>query len=306
MSLFLKRCYNMAVIYLMRYQNMPVLNLIITSVSSSVQGAFKKILNKKCAGCELSTGTMITFFALMFFVIFSPKDPFSPQVLPYCAIYAVSYATATATFIYALNCGSLALTQLVISYSTVIPLIYSIVFCNETLGFFKIIGLIFLFFSIIVTYYQKDKTKENAISLKWILLVVPMFFTNGMCSVASRMQQIEFGGAYDNSFLLVSLLMAAVILLVLAIIRERKNFTTAIKDGALLSGACGVSNGISNYFNLICLATIPNSIYYPVKSASCLILSGLISIVFFKEKLRPAQYVGMVLGVFAMIFINIP
>ena len=87
-------------------------------------------------------------------------------------------------------------------------------------------------------------------------------------------------------------------------IRLRKALKT-IKNGVALSAACGSSNGIANYFGLICLATIPNAVYYPIKSAGELVLAALMAVIIFKEKLRPAQYVGVGLGVLALIFINI-
>ena len=70
-------------------------------------------------------------------------------------------------------------------------------------------------------------------------------------------------------------------------------------------GLRDASNGLANFFNLICLATIPNTVYYPVKSAADLLLTAAMSVFLFKEKLRPAQYVGVGLGALALIFINI-
>ena len=73
----------------------------------------------------------------------------------------------------------------------------------------------------------------------------------------------------------------------------------------LLSAACGASNGLANYFGLLCLATIPNAVYYPVKSAAELVLTAAMSAFLFKEKLRTAQYIGVGLGTVALICINI-
>ena len=284
---------------------MPVISLIVTTVATSAQGFFKKYLNERCKKSEFTVSAMITFFALLFFVVFSRDIKLSPDFLPYSAAYGVCYACAAVTYVLALNYGSLALTQLVIAYSCVIPLAYSLM-CGETLGVFRIIGILFLFSSLIVTYYRKEKgDKESAISLKWVILVVLMFISNGMCGVLSRMQQLKFSGIYDNSFMLASLILATLLISTAAIIRERKTMTEAIWRGALFSFGSGLSNGIANYFGLIALALVPNAVVYPVKSAGGLVLTALMSIFIFKEKLRVAQYVGVGLGILAMIFINI-
>lgn len=284
---------------------MPIISIIVTTFATSIQGAFKKRLNLKCKGCEFSVSSMITFFALVFFLIFSKGITFSVEFLPYSVIYSACYACASVTYVLALSCGSLALTQLIISYSCIIPLIYSLL-CGEKLGIFQIVGIAFLFLSLIVTYYRKNKPEEkNSFSFKWLLFAVPMFFSNGFCGVIMRMQQLKFERAYDNSFMIFSLILATIILLIAAVLRERGDLLKAIKVGAPLTAACGASNGIANYFGIICLALIPNAVYYPIKSAGELILTSMISIIIFKEKLRPAQYVGVALGVLALVFINL-
>lgn len=284
---------------------MPILNVIIATVASTAQGAFKKYLNVRCQKCEFTVSTMITFFAFIFFLIFSDKITFSRDFLPYCGVYAVCYACAAVTFVLAIACGSLAMTQLILSYCCVIPMIYSLM-CGETLGIVQIIGIILLFLSLMVTYYRKSKPGEGkTASAKWIFYIVLLFLSNGFCGVISRMQQLRFGGVYDRSFMLVSLGLAVILLAVAAILREGSRMVGAIKEGVWLSAGCGASNGLANFFNLICLATIPNAVYYPVKSAADLLLAAAMSVFLFKEKLRPAQYVGVGLGALALIFINI-
>lgn len=284
---------------------MPIISLIVTTVATSTQGLFKKYLNEKCKNSEFTVSAMITLFALLFFAVFSGDIRLSPEFLPYSAAYGVCYACAAVTYVLALNHGSLALTQLVIAYSCVIPLGYSLI-CGETLGVFRIIGILFLFASLIVTYYRKETGKDkNAVSLKWVALVALMFVSNGMCGVLSRMQQIKFSGIYDNSFMLVSLILATLLISTTAIIRERRTIMETVKRGVLFSFGSGLSNGIANYFGLIALALVPNAIVYPVKSAGGLVLTALMSIFIFKEKLRTAQYIGVGLGILAMVFINI-
>ena len=129
---------------------MPVISVIVTTVATSIQGAFKKHLNIKCKSSEFTVSSMITFFALVFFLIFSNGITFSVDFIPYCVIYSLCYACAAVTYVLALSCGSLALTQLILSYSCLIPLTYSLL-CGDTLGVFQMIGIAFLLSSLVVT-----------------------------------------------------------------------------------------------------------------------------------------------------------
>ena len=285
---------------------MPILSVIITVAASSVQGVFKKYLNVKCKNREFTVSSMITLFALIFFLVFAKEITFSASFLPYCALYSVCYACAAATYVFALSCGSLALTQLVLSYSCIIPIIYSLI-CGERLSLIRTTGVVFLFLSFVVTYYRKSKPDgEKAFSAKWVVYISLMLLSNGFCGVITRMQQLRFDGAYDHSFTIFSMILSTLLLVCAAVIREGRDIMKTVKNGVLLSAACGASNGLANYFGLICLATIPNSVYYPVKSAGELVLATAMSVFLFKEKLRPAQYAGVGLGILALIFINIP
>lgn len=283
---------------------MHILSICITVVATSVQSAFKKRLNATCQNCEFTLSAMITLVALFFFLIFSKNLTFSMEILPYSLGYAICYATAAATCVLALACGSLALTDLILSYCSIIPLGYSLIFLGERLNFLQVIGVICLCISFFLTYYRKKKGKWP-LSLKWIIYVLLLFVSNGMCGVLVRMQQIRFHAQYDRSFMVISLIIVVLILGTAAVLRERKNLLSALRHGAFLSAMCGTSNGIANYFSFICLMHIPNSIYFPVTSAAGLVLSCLISQIIFKEKLRPIQYAGITFGVLAMVFINL-
>jgi drug/metabolite transporter (DMT)-like permease len=119
------------------------------------------------------------------------------------------------------------------------------------------------------------------------------------------MQQRQFAGGYDRSFMIVSIGMAAVILWMCALVRERKVLKTAVRSGWWLSGICGSFNGITNILGLMCLLVIPGTIYYPVSSAGSLVVTCLLSMTVFREKFTKVQLVGFALGVFAVIFLNI-
>lgn len=284
---------------------MSILSVIISIVATSIQGVFKKQLNVKCENCEFSVSVLTTAFAFVFFLLFARNLAVPAALLIYCIAFAVCYACASVTYVLALSCGSLALTQMILSYSCVIPLAYSLL-SGETLGLFQVMGVAFLLASLVVTYYQRRQPgKKQTVSAKWIIYLVLMSVTNGFCGVIMRMQQLRFAGAYDSPFMVYALFLAMLILVAAAVLREKNRIWVAFRHGTALAAACGVSNGLANYFGLICLALIPNAVYYPIKSAGELVLTSLLSIFLFKERLRKMQYIGLGLGILALIFINI-
>lgn len=286
---------------------MNIFLMLICIVSQSLQSVFKKKLNVRCADCNFTVGTMISAFTLLYFIVFSRSVVFDMQLLPYSICFAICYAVATVTCVLALACGSLALTDLMLVYSHVIPLVYNLYFCNESLNMIQVVGIVLLGVSFIFTYYRREKAETGGqrISLKWFLYAILLFVSNGMCSVVMRMQQRSFGGAYDSSFMILSLIMVVVLLLTSSLIWERKSVLKAFKRGWFLSGLCGVCNGSLNYFSLMCLLVIPGSVFYPLLSAGSLVLTYILSITMFKEKISRNQAVGFALGILSIVFINI-
>jgi len=281
---------------------MTVLFLSLSILATTMQSVFKKKVNAKCTGCQFLISTLITFFALVYFAVVSDLSYFPSGMLPYCLALSVCFATATVTCVMAIACGSMALTNLVLAYSRAIPILYSIFFLGDKLNSFQTAGLVCLGLSMLFTYYKRD---GGGISLKWVIYAVLLFLSNGMCAVTMRSQQIKFGTETDGIFMVVSLIFATLIVLIAAIVRERREIKTVLRYGIGLCALCGGSNGIANYFGLICLARLPGTVYYPITGAGDLVLTFIFSVALFKEKFSKNQIIGFVFGVLSMILINL-
>ena len=68
--------------------------------------------------------------------------------------------------------------------------------------YFFFIGLGLLAISLFLVNKKNDKCP---ITPKWLLFVFLSFTGNGLCSTFQKMQQIAFGGAYKNEFMIISL-----------------------------------------------------------------------------------------------------
>lgn len=283
---------------------MVALYLFLSVIATTLQSVFKKKVNSVCPGKEISISFVITFFAFLYFLIFSDKSGFTAEILPYAAALAVCYAIAAATGVLAIGCGSMAFTHIILAYSRIIPIFYSLIFLNEKVNSIQITGLVFLGLSLIFTYYKRDNT-GSGITFKWLVYVILLFVSNGMCSVFIRMQQIRFNNKVDGIFMVTSLVMVLVILLVIAIIREGKGILDVFRKGIGWCGVCGASNGVANYFSLLCLPLMAGSVFYPVSSAGDLVLTLLFSLIIFKERFSKNQIVGFFLGILSMVLINI-
>ena len=150
---------------------------------------------------------------------------------------------------------------------------------------------------------QKGEIKK--VNLKWLLFVFLAFLGNGFCSVIQKAQQIKCNAQYKNEFMIVALIISSVILMIIALYREKHQLITHLKSGFPFYVICGGSNALTNVFVLSLANTMRASVMFPIISSGSLIATFLISVGCFKEKLTKLQYVGVLLGVISVILLNI-
>lgn len=95
------------------------------------------------------------------------------------------------------------------------------------------------------------------------------------------------------------------LLLVLSLVFERNTIVNALKKGTVLSAACGICNGATNYLVMVIIAAVASSVFFPVLSAGQLILTFIISVTLYREKFIPRQIAGLVCGLVSLILLNI-
>lgn len=285
---------------------MPVLLILLCTVTVTVQQVFKKQYSLRCAGGNYFFSALVSFFALLFFLLIPGKISLGTDILPYSAGFAAMFALATVFSVMALTIGSLAITSLVLSYSLIIPTLYGILFLNEKITLLKCGGILLLLISLFLVRAQtKEDNKASKPTVKWIIYVLIAFVANGMCSVVQNAQQRRFNGMQNSNFMILALIISTAVLFVLSLIFERNTILNALKKGTVLSAACGICNGATNYLVMVIIAAVASSVFFPVLSAGQLILTFIISVFAYKEKFIPRQIAGLACGLASLVFLNI-
>ena len=285
---------------------MPIILIILCTVTVTVQQVFKKQYSLRCEGGNYFFSASVSFFALLFFLFTPGKIRLSTDILPYSVGFAAVFAMATVYSVLALKIGSLAITSLVLSYSLIIPTLYGFLFLDEKITPFKCGGILLLLISIfLIRSETKESDKTNKPTVKWIIYVLTAFVSNGMCSVVQNAQQRKFEGTQNSNFMILALIISTAVLLVLSLIFERNTILNVLKKGTVLSTACGICNGATNYLVMVIIAMVASSVFFPVLSAGQLVLTFAISVLMYKEKFIPRQIVGLGCGILSLVLLNI-
>ena len=301
---------------------MPVVLLVLTVVSATVQNFFAKIFSTKTDKGVFLFNAMSAFVALFIFVAMAKfQFTFVWGNLLYVLLFALSYFFAVFGLTMAIKTGPLSITALIESYSMIVASVYGILFLNEPITTFMLIGFGLLVVSLtLVNYEKKDKTKEkesqpqktNGISLKWIIFVSIGFIGNGFCTVVQKMQQVwsekTYGAGqflYSNEMMIGGLLLAVIAFVICSFIMERKDIKEVLQKGWAPAIGRGLSNGGANLFSILVMTMMPVAIANAVIAAGCVILSALISVLVYKEKLNVYQWIGIAVGVISLVFLNV-
>lgn len=222
-------------------------------------------------------------------------------------IYGVFYGVFLIVSMYfgykSLEIGPMSLTSLIVSFSVIIPIVYGIGFCGESLNGFKITGLIFLVIAIISVNSKKitfEKNKENY--RFWLICIAATFLSNGFCSVLQKMHQINYPGKYCSEFTLVAMIVCFVIFTAIYMSNENKKITCSGKKYAALSGiaVAGVS------FLTMKLTGMENAaVIFPAISAGTICASLFCGVTIFKEKLKYNHIIAFLSGITAVIFLKL-
>ncbi len=279
-----------------------VFYLVAIIVGVSGQSIVKKPYTQKTSGGGVYFFNMLlSMAALLFFVATSSKLNLNLAYVPYSIGFAVAYAVSSVFMVLAIAYGSLSLTSLFISYSLMIPTIYGLIL-GEPVGNGFLPGMILLVISIFLTNKRDKKAK---ISFKWVIFVLLSFIGNGMCTVVQKMQQVASGGKYKNEFMIVALAIVTIVMFTISLFQERRDIKFYAKSGWHWALICGVLNGMVNLFVMILSGRMSVSLMFPLISAGGLIVTYIVSRLFYKEKLTRIQLVGFIFGLAAVVLLNI-
>lgn len=279
--------------------------LAVTVICVALQSATQKTFNLRTngKGTFFFTGAL-SFVALLFFLVSGGKLHFEAGIVPYALGFGFAYMTCTLLGMLALSLGPLSLFSLISSYSLMIPTFYGLIFLKEPMGKWLILGIVLLVLSIFFMN-KKDDAKGVPITLKWALAAVLSAVANGMCSTVQKMQQVRYDGAYKNEFMVIALGFVVVVCFLMAAVKEGKQIGFFARKGTVLAVLCGLMNGLVNLLVMVISGKVPSSVMFPVISAGGLVLTFFIAKFVYKEEMSKRQTAGLLLGIAAVIFLNL-
>ncbi len=225
---------------------------------------------------------------------------------------------ATLTFFFHIIKGQLSSSWTVISLSVAFPVLASIFAWHEYPNTMQTVGLLLIAVALVLFGRHETGNSEDEplivpddlaqpakspapggarkIQAMSFLLLMIAFVLSGMISIVNK-ALIQFGfGEHRDSYLL-GYFIAPTILGVFHLASHRKFGDSADRKVGLVMGLGG---GTSTLFLLLALQGMPGIVAFPVRSLGNLVVTGLVSIVAWKERLSRSQWLGIALSLIAL------
>lgn len=195
--------------------------------------------------------------------------------------------------------SGVAVTSVATKMSVVIPVIFGIVVYQESTGLLKITGIIL---ALVAVYLASVKSKEG---FKWRNVIFPflLFIGSGTIDTALKFLETNYVSPSQISIFSTTIFGFAGLFGTLFILIKRD---LNIHWKSLLGGiALGIPNYFSITFLLQALATegLESSMVFTVNNVSIVMLSTLVGLFAFKEKLLPKNWVGIGLAIISIFLV---
>jgi drug/metabolite transporter (DMT)-like permease len=202
--------------------------------------------------------------------------------------------------------SGLSVVSVATKMSVVVPVLFGLLYYNESLGTVKLIGIAI---ALIAVYLTSNKSKQGiTVNRKSIVLPILVFIGSGIIDTSIKFLEDTYVANNDVPLFSAIIFLAAAIIgfifIIIQIIRGSFNFE--FKN--IIAGIClGVPNYFSIYFLVQTLRSdiLESSGIFAINNVSIVALSTFAGIFIFKEKLIRKNWIGIALAILSIVLISI-
>ena len=280
---------------------MTTIALIITSVSAAV---LQNCLTNKVCKKNLDTNSKINLFNIFVYLactvtfgILLIGNKLSLFTVLFGAFYGIIAALGQFYKVHSLQIGPMNITLLITTSSMIIPTM-SGVFFGEKFSLLKLCAVFVLLFFIYLSLQKGNDTKFNK---KWIVYCALAFLSIGADGVIQKIHQKSAYKLEVSGFLFVAFAFAMLFNIILNKgINTKEKLPKSIILFALICGCCTFA---MNFINLKLVGMLPSQLFFPVVNGSVIVLSSILSVVLFGERLTTRKTIGLIGGIASLIAI---
>ena len=191
--------------------------------------------------------------------------------------------------------NGIVLSSVFMKLGLLVPMTLSVLFFHELPTWTQITGFCIALIAIVLINAKKENSANR---FRWELLV--LLLIGGGADAMTKVFEVLGSSTLSNQFLFYIFVVALVLCAVLVIFKKERPGIRELLFGA----AIGIPNFFSSKFLLRSLADLPAVVVYPTFSIATILITTLVGVCFFKERLRLTQWVALAIIRAALVLLN--
>jgi len=221
--------------------------------------------------------------------------------LPYAIVLGIIFILLFNIIALTAQKFGVSITSIADRTNLVIPVMFAFLFYDDKVSGLKVLGIALAVVAIVLAVSKSNTKKDDALRPFWYYPLI-VFVGGGTFAILLKVVQHDFDDLNFSAFLVLTFGIAfflGIIVFLVQIFRGEFQFQLKNVIG-------GVALGIPNYFSLYLLLEAldtPNwesSLIFPITNVGVLVLSTILGIFIFKEKLTKKNWLGVALSVLAI------
>ncbi len=248
---------------------------------------------------------VFNYFIAFGVAYFSSEVRFSLGSTPYedwfLGASFLGFLFVTIFYVLGLTAQKLGMSVVAVSskMSVIIPIIFGVFMYQESLGIYKVIGIVL---ALIAVYFTSVK-EGKAFNKSYIYLPILLFLGSGLLDTTLKYVETTYVSKAETSIYLSSIFLIAGVLGCISLLYLLITKKTTITIRNIIGGiVLGIPNYYAMYYLLKALQTkgLESSTIFTINNVAIVLFSTLLGLFLFKEKISKKNSIGIILAVISI------
>ena len=192
--------------------------------------------------------------------------------------------------------NGVVLSSIFMKLGLLVPILFSVLVFHEVPTWTQIVGFCIAVVAIVLINFKNEKEGSR---FRWQLLA--MLLMCGGADAMAKVFEVMGPATLSNQYLYYTFTVALALCIALVIYKKERPGLREFLFGA----AIGIPNFFSSKFLLLSLTDLPAVVVFPSFSIATMLITTLVGVVFFKERLLKLQWLALLAIIVALFLLNI-
>ena len=252
------------------------------------------------SGDTLQFNAFVSLIWALCLCVMTGLKGFTPASLLWGLIYGSIFCVFLLSKMQAMALGSASVSTFVSCSALIIHVSFGWLYFKESVSALQLIGFALLLFALYLTVSPKGEKSAP----QWKFWVVVFFFAGGIAGCVLKLVQASPAKDSVSQVMLTGSALCTAVYALCAqfIARKGEGRAPAIPKWAVLPMIlCGLVSFGYQRINLTLSGKLPATVLFPVFNGSVILLVAVLGAILFRERMEKKQYLGLILGVPALI-----